>query len=782
MIRLTKFSTVLALVATMFGGDASAAPRVPQGDALVSSDDLSVRMLEGLHRHADRQIEAASAKRGRLWRRDVSSRAAYERSVEPHRQRFRKIIGVVDPRLPPRMERFGDDMQPALVARTAAYTIWQVRWPVLDGVTGEGLLLEPSRAPAGQVVVLPDADETPEQIAGLAPGVTPAAQFARRLAHSGYQVVVPMLLSRRTDQSGNPQIAMTNETHREWIYRQAYHMGRHVIGYEVQKVLAAVDWFKAQGTRQVKVGVAGLGEGGLIAMYAAAVDTRIDAALVSGYFEDRHRIWNEPLYRQVWGLLSEFGDAEIASLVAPRALVIENAEIPRVDGPPPAADKQRAVAAPGVLATPAPVSVASEWRKLEHLVPAGFQPRAMSPGPGIPAVPPGTSEALDRVARLLGRPLGTTEGAAAIDLRKRFDPAVREARQVKELERHVQALVQSSPQKRRSFFLNTTSVSRPAKDGDRYVTQAPEVFAREAAPFRRILEEEILGKVDDAPLPLHARVRTVYDQPAWTGYEITLDVFPDVFAWGVLLVPKNIADGERRPVVVCQHGLEGLPKSTIEGNNGYHGFAARLAERGFVTFAPHNPYRGNDVFRVLDRKAQAVKASLFAYIVAQHRQILRWLGTLPFVDASRIALYGLSYGGKTAMRVPEVIPEYALSIASGDFNDWTRKVTSVDYRNSYMFTHEWEIPTFDMGNTFGYAEAAYLMVPRPFMVERGHHDGVGYDDWVAAEYAKVRWLYAQLGLPERTAIEFYNGGHEINGKGTFEFLHRHLSWPAPRSK
>ena len=72
-----------------------------------------------------------------------------------------------------------------------------------------------------------------------------------------------------------------------------------------------------------------------------------------------------------------------------------------------------------------------------------------------------------------------------------------------------------------------------------------------------------------------------------------LDVWDDVFAWGVLLVPKDLKPGERRPVVVCQHGLEGLPADTIEGDHrAYHDFAARLCERGFVVFAPHNPYRG----------------------------------------------------------------------------------------------------------------------------------------------------------------------------------------------
>ncbi len=103
-------------------------------------------------------------------------------------------------------------------------------------------------------------------------------------------------------------------------------MGRHIIGYEVQKVLAAVDWVhrRQRGGATAPVGVAGYGEGGLVALYAAAADTRIDAALVSGYFDSRQEIWSEPIYHNVWGLLHEFGDAEIASLIAPRALIVED--------------------------------------------------------------------------------------------------------------------------------------------------------------------------------------------------------------------------------------------------------------------------------------------------------------------------------------------------------------------------------------------------------------------------------------------------------------------------
>jgi hypothetical protein len=122
---------------------------------------------------------------------------------------------------------------------------------------------------------------------------------------------------------------------------------------------------------------------------------------------------------------------------------------------------------------------------------------------------------------------------------------------------------------------------------------------------------------------------------------------------------------------------------------------------------------------------------------------------------------------------------YRLSNCSADFNDWAQKIASTDAKYSFMFTVEWEMPYFYMGSTFNYAEMVALNAPRPFMVERGHWDGVAPDEWVAYEYAKVRRLYDTLGLGDRTEIEFFDGLHEINGKGTLDFLHMHLKWPKP---
>jgi hypothetical protein len=101
----------------------------------------------------------------------------------------------------------------------------------------------------------------------------------------------------------------------------------------------------------------------------------------------------------------------------------------------------------------------------------------------------------------------------------------------------------------------------------------------------------------------------------------------------------------------------------------------------------------------------------------------------------------------------------------------------VDFAGSYMFTMEYEMPEWNLGHTFNYAEMAALIAPRPFMVERGHNDVVGIDEMVAYEYAKVRRLYSRLKIPDRTEIEFFDGPHEIHGVGTFAFLKKQLKWP-----
>ena len=751
-----------------------AAP-LPGTKPLEAQGDLAAEMVAGIDRFLTRELAASVAGRKRFYRPDFDNDDAYMRSVEPNRQRLRKILGAVDPRKEvTALDYVSSTDSPSEAGRGQGYTVHAVRWPVFEGVDAEGLLLKPVEKEFARVVAIPDADVPPEQIAGLAAGLPAEAQYARRLAESGCLVLVPVLIDRQDEESGHPAFRFTNQPHREWIYRAAYELGRHIIGYEVQKILAAVDWLALYiGVDEPPIAVVGHGEGGLLALYAAAADHRIFGALVSGYFQEREGLWQEPIYRNVWGLLREFGDAELAAMIAPKALVIETGTGPAVEGPPEPREGRRG-AAPGRLVPPPAESARRELeraRSVYERLGAGGQLRIVAApegtGPGI------SQEALAELLKCkpFKRKL-KPPGNAPLDQRHSFEPSARLRRQFRQLVDHTQNVYRESESAREKYWAKADRSSA-------------EKFARSAQEYRDRLWEEVIGKLPAPEVPPNPRARQAYDEPRWRGYEVALDVYPDVFAYGVLLVPRDLKPGERRPVVVCQHGLEGRSQDTIarEGRpfQYYKAFAAQLAERGFVTYAPQNPYLGGDKFRVLQRKANPLGLSLFSFIVRQHERTLDWLGSLPFVDPKRIGFYGLSYGGKTAVRVPPILADrYALSICSADYNEWILKNVSVSSRYSYMFTGEYEMPEFDLGNTFNYAELAALMVPRPFMVERGHDDGVAPDEWVAYEYAKVRRLYDRLGIGDRTAIEFFNGPHAIHGAGTFEFLHRHLDWPAPK--
>ena len=752
---------------------------LPNTKPLRMEGDLSAQMVAGISRFLDREISQAAKNRPQFWKRDYRAADTYRFSIQKNREHFQFCIGATDPRIGPEgLDYIANTTRDSLRYKDTYMEIHAVRWPVFKGVHGEGLLITPAGTIRARVIAIPDADQTPEQLAGIAPGIEPQSQFARRLAVAGCQVVVPTLINRDIEHSGDPRVAYTNQTHREWIYRQAFEMGRHLIGYEVQKIQSVIDWFAKENSKipdPPLIGVAGYHEGGLLALYTAALDQRIQATLVSGYFSERDKMWEEPIYRNVFGLLEQYGDAEIASMISPRSLIIEHAMIPEIKGPPVTPKGRRGGAAPGNLATARFAHVEAEYKRALKLSAKGTRMALITADDDTALDTFGSEPALNQFLRQLQvLPSKGWTNTPAPDQRLHSKPPTRrQARQIQELVDHTQRLLRFSEYERADQFWKTLDYSKADE------------WPAHVAPHKERFWKEVIGHFPAANKPINPRTRQIAETDLWTAHEVVLDVWDDVFAWGHLLVPKGIKNNEQRPVVVCQHGLEGLPEDTVTRDpenrsfRYYKGFAAELADRGFITFAPHNPYRGRDAFRELQRKANPLGRTLFSVIIPQHNRIIDWLETLPYVDKKRIGFYGLSYGGKTAMRVPALVPRYCLSICSADFNEWIKKNTTVDARYSYIFTGEYEIFEYNLGHTFNYAEMAALIAPRPFMVERGHKDGVAPDEWVAYEYAKVRRLYADLNLSDKTEIEYFQGPHTINGKATFDFLHRHLNWPKP---
>ncbi len=789
----TVKASLPALVALLAVRSLSAQPLAGTAP-LELQGDLAAQMVAGLDRYLDRVTAGSAARRRGHWQFDTSSNEAffksYLSSAETNRFKLRELLGVVDQREPVTMRYVapvGTNLtaHPGEIARGPGYRVFAVAWNVFRGVDGEGLLLVPDGEPQADIIAVPDCDWTPEQIIGLAPGVPAEQQFPRRFAEAGCRVLIPALIDRGNKFAGNPGVRSVKHSQRETLWRASYEMGRHPLGYEVQQVLAAADWLmqtrtaeggvrngdiagmlkliQDPGSNRQELGIIGYGEGGMVAMYAGAIDTRFLAVGVCGTFGLNQRNAELPIYRNVWSLLEHFGDAEVAAMILPRALIAEHGRYPEV------VHTDDGGGAPGKLWRPTPAEFAAEQDRVRDWLPE--LPAYFHNSDENSVCDWGTAQRLYRKLSSKGS-IEQTVGAPPTPGAPPPDAEARTKRLYLGVLEDTQRLMRESEYARREFWKRADFSS-------------PTAFTNSAGRYRDHFRSNVVGMIPPASLPPNPRSRLLYETNGIRGYEVVLDVHPDVFAYGILVLPAGVgsADGPsaRRPVVVCQHGLEGRPSDLAHPdiqNNAYHKYAFRLAEQGFVTFSPQNAYIGRTTFRQVLRKAQPVGLTLWSFIVRQHEVITDWLAAQDFVDPRRIAFYGLSYGGKTAMRVPVLVDRYCLSICSADYNEWILKNVSARAPYSYLWTSEYDMPEWNMGNTFNYAELSWLIFPRPFMVERGHDDGVAPDEWVAFEYAKTRRHYVKLGLGERTEIEFFNGPHTINGQGTFEFLHRHLNWPA----
>jgi hypothetical protein len=116
------------------------------------------------------------------------------------------------------------------------------------------------------------------------------------------------------------------------------------------------------GTCRQELGIIGYGEGGLLALYAGAVDTRFLAVGVCGAFGLGQRNPELPLYRNVWSVLDRFGDAELAIMIMPRALIVEHGKYPEVTH----SDKDGG--APGKLWRPTPQEFQAESERFSQLM------------------------------------------------------------------------------------------------------------------------------------------------------------------------------------------------------------------------------------------------------------------------------------------------------------------------------------------------------------------------------------------------------------------------------
>lgn len=168
-----------------------------------------------------------------------------------------------------------------------------------------------------------------------------------------------------------------------------------------------------------------------------------------------------------------------------------------------------------------------------------------------------------------------------------------------------------------------------------------------------------------ARVPLQSRTVEVIDCGTYLREKVEYLTEPEEWISAYLCIPKHRP--RVAPAVFChhQHNFEfTLGKSEVVGlaGNPDQAYAAELAERGFITFAPdaiafeeRNWSGGTFQAEYYELASRLVKGqTLLAKVLHDAIVGIDYLVTRPEVDAARLGFLGHSYGGRMALWLPAI--------------------------------------------------------------------------------------------------------------------------------
>jgi dienelactone hydrolase len=184
---------------------------------------------------------------------------------------------------------------------------------------------ERSRQPGAAILACHGHGPGKSQAVGLEHTDMPNADYAHRAAREGYVVLAPDLrcFGERLDWNPEDHYACdTNLVH-------AVMAGWNPLAQNVWDLRRCLDVLAAHPlVDPSRLGMIGISYGGTVTLFTAAVDERVAASVVSGYFSswaESHKMpWNMCGSQVLPGMLGRLEHEDLGALVAPRPMLVES--------------------------------------------------------------------------------------------------------------------------------------------------------------------------------------------------------------------------------------------------------------------------------------------------------------------------------------------------------------------------------------------------------------------------------------------------------------------------
>jgi hypothetical protein len=154
--------------------------------------------------------------------------------------------------------------------------------------------------------------------------------FAIQVVEAGLAAVAvePVAFGCRRDERTKKKTLGTSSCYP--VGGSALLLGETIIGWRAYDVIRTMDWIETRSELDAgRVGLMGISGGGMVTSFAAALEPRIKAAMISGYlntFKSSIVAMSHCIDNYVPGILNWCENYDVASLIAPRPLYVESGD------------------------------------------------------------------------------------------------------------------------------------------------------------------------------------------------------------------------------------------------------------------------------------------------------------------------------------------------------------------------------------------------------------------------------------------------------------------------
>ena len=303
---------------------------------------------------------------------------------------------------------------------------------------------------------------------------------------------------------------------------------------------------------------------------------------------------------------------------------------------------------------------------------------------------------------------------------------------------------------------------------------------------------KVLACLGDFPerVPLEPELTAEWEHDGLLKKRYLIEVGKHISAAVVMCIPKDLTKGEKRPAILCWHGHGRFGKEAVMGNDSSaelrgdiekhnYNYGHQMAKNGYVTFGidwigagerndsnkPHfrSQAGARDWCNLYYLHATMLGMTSISINVTHGMAATDFACTLPYVDADRLGVMGLSGGG--TMTLWSALCDKRMKAAEiMCYSDLWEVFGMHDTNYCGMQVAPGLYKLADLPDVQG------LLAPKPLVVDIGVYDTCFNVDTALECYRKVERIYQAAGAADRLELDLFPGEHAWGANRSREFF------------